>query len=323
MTETASWPRRIWRNLYWWREDRRTRAAYRDVRHVVYFGSTGIGDELLLSAPLHELRQRGTSGLCVLTSRRDLFDHSPDVDFARPVDYADLAFLPRIGVRVSHTNYIDEHRAPDIDVPPAAHLIADMCRRCGLSGNVILRPWFWLNDAERAASERWHGCIAVQSSRVSASMAIGNKEWLPARFQAVISTLASRHRIVQLGLCEDPPFVGAEDMRGRTTLRETATILAGARAFIGLVGFLMHLARSVDCPAVILYGGREHPDQSGYSCNENLYSAVPCAPCWRWNSCDYDHRCMTMIEPADVLAAVDRLFARPRAPLAVARHTLP
>ena len=84
-----------------------------------------------------------------------------------------------------------------------------------------------------------------------------------------------------------------------------------AAAFVGLVGFLMHLARAVDCPAVIVYGGREHPDQSGYGANRNLFSRVPCAPCWRWNSCDYNRRCMDEITAKQVATATCALLASP------------
>jgi ADP-heptose:LPS heptosyltransferase len=197
-----------------------------------------------------------------------------------------------------------------------------MCRRCGIKGEVELRPYVTLSEEERGAAAPFADCLVVQSSRRSASLAIGNKEWLPERFQSVTDELLRQHRVVQLGLRDDPPLHGAEDWRGRTSLRESAAILAQARGFVGLVGFLMHLARAVECPAVIVYGGRERPDQSGYSCNENLYSAVPCAPCWRWNSCVLEHQCMTSIGMVDVVAAVSRLLARPRSPLVVDRFSL-
>jgi len=289
----------------------------------VYFGGHGIGDELLCSTPLHELRRRGGTGLCAMTNRPELFLHSPDVDAVCPVDFRSIPFLRRVGIRASQTTYIREQRPPDIDVPPPRHLLSEMCRLCGLKGDVELRPHLWLTPQELAAHASFAGSIVIQSSRQSASLSIGNKEWLPGRFQSVVEELLARHRVVQIGLGDDPPLRGAEDLRGRTSLRESAAIMAHARGFVGRVGFLMHLARAVDCPAVIVYGGRERPDQSGYVCNENLYSAVPCAPCWRWNSCDFEHRCMTAIQPADVLDALGRLLARPRSPLAVESASLP
>lgn len=319
MADSVSWPRRLWRNAYWWRTDLRVRKQYPGLRQIVYFGGHGIGDELLLTGPLHELRQRGGTGLGVMTSQPDFFLHSPDVDAVHPVNHVDVGFLRRVGVTVSQAVYIHDRLPPDIDVPPKRHLLVEMTRQCGVAGPVELRPRLWLSPAETERTAQWHDCIAVQASRSSASLAIGNKEWLPERFQTVVDHLSRHHRVIQLGLPGDPLLHGAEDLRGRMSPRETGVVLAGARAFVGLVGFLMHLARAVECPAVIVYGGRERPDQSGYAANENLYSPVPCAPCWRWNSCDFEHRCMTQIEASHVIAATERLLARPRGPLAVER----
>lgn len=321
MPDSVSWPRRLWRHAYWWRTDRRVRRKYPGTRHAVYFGGHGIGDELLLSGPLHELRQRGGQGLAVLTSQPEFFLNSPDVDAVHAVNHADVPFLRRNGVTVDQAIYIDDRLPPDIDIPPPRHLLAEMSRRCGVKGPVEIRPRLWLSPAETERSERWRNCIAVQASRSSASLTIGNKEWLPERFQTVVDELSRNHRVVQIGLKGDPLLRGAEDLRGQTLPRETGVVLAGARAFVGLVGFLMHLARAVECPAVIVYGGRERPDQSGYVANENLYSPVPCAPCWRWNSCDFEHRCMTDIEASQVIAATERLLARPRSPLPI-EHAL-
>jgi ADP-heptose:LPS heptosyltransferase len=323
MVEQANWARRAWRKVYWWREGRRIRARFPGVEHIVYFGGHGIGDELLCSAPLHELRRRGCTGLGVMTHFPEFFTHSPDVDRVFPVDLRATSLAAHAGIRASSTSYISEQKAPDADVPPPRHIIAEMCRRCGISGQVELRPWVFLQPNERERFASYRGAIAIQSSRRGASLSIGNKEWFPERFQVVVDALRPQHRVVQIGRPEDPALHGAEDLRGKTTPRETAALMANAAGFVGLVGFPMHLARAVDCPSVIIYGGRERPDQSGYSCNENLYTPLPCAPCWRWNTCDYDRQCMTAIQPAHVVAAITRLLARPRGPLAIDHAMLP
>ena len=77
--------RRVWRRIYWLPHDVRLARTYRGVRRLVYFGGDGVGDELLLSTVLHELRARGGRDLGVMTSRPELFAHSPDVDHLRPV----------------------------------------------------------------------------------------------------------------------------------------------------------------------------------------------------------------------------------------------
>ena len=57
-----------------------------------------------------------------------------------------------------------------------------------------------------------------------------------------------------------PPLKGALDLRGKTGLREAAAILSNSLVFIGQVGFLMHLARAVDCRSVIVYGGQRNSE---------------------------------------------------------------
>jgi ADP-heptose:LPS heptosyltransferase len=79
----------------------------------------------------------------------------------------------------------------------------------------------------------------------------------------------------------------------------------------------MHLARAVETRAVIIYGGRELPSQSGYVANLNLASDVPCAPCWRYDDCAGNKVCMDMITPAAVINAVEEVLNSPREELAV------
>lgn len=313
MVKTASWPRRVWRNLYWFRQDRRTRAEYGGASRYVFFGGTGPGDDLMLSTVLHELRQRGERRLGVLTRFPELFTHSPDVEVVRPMRHDHLSLIARTGVRVDHAVYLAGQREPDIDVAPPRHILAEMCRTSGITGQIALRPYVYLSEAEQATASAYRvkPYIVMQSSRRASTVPLGTKEWKPEHFDAVARGLARHCRVVQIGQPGEPALAAAEDWRGQTTLRESAVLLAGAAGFVGLVGFLMHLARAVDCPAVIVAGGREHPRQSGYLAFTNLYSAVPCAPCWRRNSCVAEHRCMTEITPAAVIAAVERLLAAP------------
>ena len=53
---------------------------------------------------------------------------------------------------------------------------------------------------------------------------------------------------IQLGSATDPALQHVNDLRGATSIREAAAILNHARLYVGTVGFLMHLARAVECP---------------------------------------------------------------------------
>jgi hypothetical protein len=258
----------------------------------------GLGDDILCSAVAHELKKRGTNRIWHLTRYAELFAGNPDV-VTVPADFRMQRFCEIFGVPCIDLSYPE---------PPKAHLIAEMCARAGISGTVDLRPYVILTEAETAAGRVAQRMpqIAVQTSVAAAPYPMRNKEWIPERFQVVVNELRRDFEIVQLGVPSDPPLRGVLDFRGRTRVREAAGILSASQLFIGLVGGLMHLARAVDCRAVIIYGGREHPSQSGYSANENLYWAGTCAPCWQRNDCDFDRLCMREIRPEQVIEAAYR-----------------
>jgi ADP-heptose:LPS heptosyltransferase len=180
-----------------------------------------------------------------------------------------------------------------------------------------LRPYLNLTSKEKSEGAWAKDRIVIQSSGMAGRFPMRNKQWFPERFQAVVDQLRNDFEFVQLGSTSDPALENVTDLRGKTTIRQTAGILHNARLYIGIAGFPMHLARAVECPGVIVYGGREAPWQTGYSCNINLYTALSCSPCWRWNTCDIGHKCMTDISADHVVQAAKELVERPRNSLAV------
>jgi hypothetical protein len=190
-----------------------------------------------------------------------------------------------------------------------------MCQKAGILGSITLKPHFILHESEKEQGQVTSRQITIQTSGLTARHAMHNKNWFVEGYQEVVSSLKSKYNFVQIGSLSDPPLEGVLDLRGKTTIRQTAALLCRSLVFVGQVGLLMHLARAVDCRSVILYGGREKPSQSGYSCNENLYSEVGCSPCWRMNTCPYDMECMRRISAADVLRAVEAQVEKYGAPL--------
>jgi hypothetical protein len=277
------------------------------------FFNGGLGDDIMCSAVARELRRRGTRKIWQFTTFPEIFDHNPDV-IAMPADFRLRRLCRLFGVPCLELEY--PH-------PPPAHLIATLCAAAGIRGEIELRPGFVLTEAEKSAGRvTGRPQITIQTSSLSARFPMLNKQWPAERFQRVADGLAAEFDLVQLGAPSDFEVCGALDLRGKTKVRETASILSASRLFIGLVGGLMHLARAVECRSVIIYGGREHPSQSGYSANENLYWDGACAPCWQRNDCDFDRICMAEIRPDAVIAAVGRQAERYGTPLAIDRATL-
>lgn len=301
-------------------------AARKRFPDILLFFGLAPGDDLLCTAVLRELQNRGNDTLFMISNHRDLFIHNDDVAHI----FSLAAGRHRFGATISlYEKFVQLWGGEFITVaygswdgidqtePPSRHIIGEMCATAGITGPISLRPYLTLTEHEKYHAGWAEGRIVIQSSGMAGVRPMRNKEWFADRFQRVIDALCDEYEFIQLGSETDPVLEHVKDFRGRTSIRESACILQHARLYVGTVGFLMHLARAVECPAVIVYGGREAPWQSGYISNFNLYSAVPCAPCWRLNSCDFDRKCMGDISASDVVSAIRQMMNLSRDPLAV------
>jgi hypothetical protein len=278
------------------------------------------GDDLLMTAVFREMRLRGLPRPAVGTHFPELFAGNEDVERALPMSHRFARMMRLLGRPVMRPHY---PMPTDHDAErrlPESHLITLMCREAGLTGSITLRPYLALKDRERQVGQRAKRQIAMISTGTNAIGKLGNKQWPVERFQEVARKVrdALGVEIVQVGTRHDPKLEASEiDLRGRTTLREAAGVIAASACYVGNVGFLMHVARAVGTRGVIIFGGREDPALSGYACNENLFTrSLPCAPCWLENRCDHGRVCLNMITADDVVAAVGRALGRESEPLA-------
>jgi hypothetical protein len=281
---------------------------------LLHFGIAP-GDDLLCTAVLRELTKRGQKNLWMMSNYPELFEGNTDVSQVVPVEHKYRFYADLCSAKYHSMEYAPVDLEKDASVPPKRHILAELASRAGVEGQIALRPYFYLTAAEKEKGAWAEGQVAIQSSGLGGVLQMKNKQWYPERFQDVINHLNGGLKFIQIGSTSDPALAGVTDLRGKTSIREAAALLANSRLYLGNVGFLMHLARAVECPSVVIFGGREAPWQSGYTCNINLYSAVPCAPCWLWNKCDYDRMCMKNITTADVINAVEQMIKRPRNPL--------
>ena len=293
---------------------------------VVLFYGLAPGDDLLCTAVLRELRKRGAKSLLMMSNHPDIFQYNDDATYVSPAgsQYHENPLIERVQrfakiwrLSFCRVEYALFDVSSDRSAPPSRHIIAELCASAGIAGPVSIKPNLVLSSSEKEFGAWASGTIVIQSSGLAAMHPMLNKEWYPERFQAVVDSLRDEFDFVQLGSKDNPLLRHVRDLRGATSIRESASILFHAHLYIGGVGFLMHLARAVDCPAVIIFGGREAPWQSGYTCNVNLYTPVPCAPCWRWNTCEFDRKCMREITTDDVVRGVRTILSRPRGALEI------
>ncbi len=307
----AQVPRFLWNLARWGRP-----------KEALLFGPLSLGDDLLCTAVLREARERGRP-FTMMTARPELFTNNPDPLRVLPIDDYYVNGLRRLGTRIISPYYVRPDPAdPHRDILPPRHVIAEMCRLAGLKGRVALRPYLNLAPTERRAGQRVQRQIAIHSTALTAALPYHAKEWGPPRLTAVAQALGADFNLVQIGTAGDPALPVALDLRGKTTLREAAAVLAGSLCFVGLEGFLAHLARAVECPSVIVFGGRASPETFGYPANTNLYAQVDCSPCGLREGCTFGMKCMSAITPEMVIAAVRDLAIRPPRPLPVATTDL-
>lgn len=315
-----------WRRLYWLRRDRPHLRLLPRNGTSVYVGFGGIGDELLATGAVHQLSLGLGRPLVVFARHEPLFRANPDVLEVKPATHGLPETAERWGIDLRRPCEWQTDLDEDRQAPPIRHIIAEAAFAAGVRGPMPLRPYLHLTDAERTRSAEGlrsdRPLIALQSTGASARFYFANKEWGAERFAEVARLLAPRFHLVQLGAAGDPLLPHVIDRRGLPDLRQSAALLAHCHLFVGQVGFLMHLARAVERRSVIVFGGREHPAQSGYPCNENLHETPPCSPCWQKSRCDFDRVCLSRITPAAVVAAVDRLLPRLSQSLETAEATL-
>lgn len=281
----------------------------------------GLGDDLLCTAPIHEWLERGARRIWFISRYPSLhrFDRRVRVLPETPESFSLAAKLGRPARFLSYSRYDAE---TDRDTPLARPLIAEMCSRAGLSGEIELRPHLTLSHEEREAAADFKGALVVQSSGLAAAVPMRNKQWPVERVQKTVDAFRGQLPIVQIGSAREPLLDGVIDRRGLPSLRQSAAVLGQARLFFGVAGFLMHLARAVDCPSVVVYGGREPAELTGYPCNLNLANTPPCSPCWQRNRCDHQLACMDGIPVERAVEAIRSALERKPELLSVAKYTL-
>jgi hypothetical protein len=272
--------------------------------HIISFGHS-LGDNLLLTTLAAELYGRGYKNVWIKCDHNYLFDNNPHIKLVLPFNALLSTSILRIfKAQLVHPVYTKYHSETDRDEIPEKHIILKMADCLELTGSIKNKPAIFLTHQEAEQGAYHKKQIAITCSTSGAIVPMSTKEWIPERYQQVVDLLYKEYDFIQLGTRNDPPLKNVTDLRGKLTIRESAAVLKKSLLVITHVGFMMHLARAVDCRAVVIYGGRETPGQSGYSCFKNIYSNVACSPCWLHNACPFEKQCMAMITAEHVKDAV-------------------
>lgn len=271
----------------------------------------GLGDEVMMTCIARELKIRDPLiKIWQISAAAELLMGNPDYSLVLNKDYWALRhsnILKKTRTKLSYSNPLF---GDDVWSVPKEHILIDCLRKSGVKGEVQLRPYVLLSDQEVEKYRSLEPQICIQSLGTSTHETwMRNKMWSHENFQKLVMKIRAHNplvKIIQLGSHADPALNCDIDLRGKTSLRETAAIMAASQLFVGTQGFLAHLARAVNTRSVIVFGGREHAWQSGYIANINLESFPECSPCWAMSRCDNNRVCMTTISVEDVFSAVSK-----------------
>lgn len=273
----------------------------------------GLGDDLFVNTIAYHLWKQEGKKVVVAGKNPELFYGNPGA-WVIPTRSQTMAhqigrFLLRIQFIESMTYMGYQPDEKDGGMRPMnSHIFEVLSKKVGLK-NAPKKPEIFLKQHEKmryalpTGAKPW---MAMHSTGVTEMTE--NKNWYPERFVEVSKRLRTICRVVQLGRTSDPSLDADLDLRGKIRPREAAAVLASCSALICQVGFLMHAAAAVGTRAVVIYGGFEAPWESGYDQNINLFTTLPCSPCWLREACPYDKECMKQVKVDDVSSVLDKIF---------------
>lgn len=280
-----------------------------------YVPVSGIGDGLMFSAVAKALfEQNGGKEIFCSHKNKALFENNP---YIKTIDGLEdgkwtpqrEAFFKNNGIEIVYPTYWKFFYNVEGRLVfgfPQKHAILAMAEKAGVCGKIALKPEIYLTEQEKKFGRLFEeNQIAIMSSALDEY-----KQW--PHWQELVDILGEKFSFVQLGAKEDVLLKGALDMRGKLSLRECASVLYNSDLFVGQIGGLMHLARAVNCPAVIAYSGAEPLEFVSYSCNENLLPEDPCECCSKniqnpiADYCSFDRKCIKTVPLGKMIAAVEK-----------------
>jgi hypothetical protein len=264
----------------------------------------GMGDELLLSAVAREI-VRAYPGTEIWIRSRFGFRFPKYVRRDTPPQ----------GVRVVETIYQNPTLyGPNAHSPFPGHLVQQMLDKFALDTGLKVKALDVRPELEILPFEHRTDPSVVLHSRPNPRLS--SKDWEIRRWEKLAELLhAAGVRVRQVGGREEPPLPRVEDFRG-VPASGLPEVFAQSSAVVCVVGLLMHLAEATRTPAVVIYGGREHPAIDGYPDQVHLSSQpLPCRGRWGCHlgpdlDCPHGMKCMEHISPELVAREVFSVLER-------------
>jgi len=282
---------------------------------TLYVPVYGIGDGIAFTPVAKALfRQNGGKKIFISHKNEELFRNNPYVEIISGLHDGTWspqreAFFKKHGIAVVYSTYWDFFFTEDGGLSfrfPKTHLIAAVAKKAGASGIIEFKPEIFLTEEEKKYGRFFEKTqIAIMSTANDIY-----KQW--GQWQELVDALCGKFSFVQIGAPKDVPLRNVLDLRGKLSLRECAAVLHNSDLFVGQIGGLMHMARAVNCPAVIAYAGAEPKNFAAYSCNKNVLPRDPCELCVENRSnpwdCRHGRKCILSVSKEEMIVAVEEMM---------------
>ena len=274
------------------------KGTLRSLGRFVLQNDWGIGDELLLSAVAREIVRTYLGTELWIRSR---------FGFAFP-SYVRRDAPPDNARRIETIYQNPTLYGPKAHSPFPRHLVQQMLDKFALDTGLKVTALDVRPELDLGARRVRDRSTVVVHSRPNSRLL--SKDWGLDRWRELVAILQGKGiHVRQVGGREEPLLDGVEDLRG-APISELSAVFTESGAVACVVGFLMHLAEATRTPAVVIYGGREHPAIDGYPDQVHLSSGpLQCRGRWGCHlgpdlECPHGMRCMEELTPMLVAGEV-------------------
>ena len=271
--------------------------------------------------------------LCVAHKQAELFENNPYLEcfpeYAvqnlndHTIKQAEAKGDQLIAISYLVFDEANDKACPTIRSAPSRNMLARMAERVGLSGDLLALPRIYLSEEEK----RFGNLFGANQIAIATQGIEKYKTWGIKKMETVIQAFPDYH-FIQLGAPGDTPIKGAKYLCGQLTLRQTAATLYNSRCYAGPQGALIHLARAVDCPAIIINPSAEPYSDMSYPEYQAVSPEHPCPYCTSggmfFENCEYPERCMEDISAQKVIKTLENELSHARqAKAGTVHHILP
>lgn len=206
---------------------------------------------------------------------RDFFQNNPNIDSSVTEKTADKIVTAEYPFRGSMTKHYLYSYTESI------------CCQLGIRiRRGEFRPELFLSKSELSLPRKITEPYWVLNSGYRTN--ISAKYWGDEHFRQLVFEFKNKIRFVQIGGksndLQNPPLSGTIDLRGKTSFRELILLIYHSEGVVSPVSMPMHIAAAFRKPAVIIAGGREQPNWTGYD-DQIFLHTVGRLDCCRKSGC--------------------------------------